>query len=380
MMRLPPAHRRHGIALIIVMVCITVLSILAAGFAYSMKVETKLAMNANNEAELLALGKSGVAMAQWVLAQQMTISQEPYDALNQKWAGGPGSMMTSNSPLADVFLDNIKLGHGSISLKIVDNERKLNINLADQPLLDAAMRLIGVDAGDAGPITASILDWIDPDTSEHLGGTESDYYESLDPPYEAKNGPIDDLTELLLIRGISDRPEIYWGGVVTDRLPSRFQNQLGAQSSGAPVVYNVGLVDLFTPLSSGRLNLNTASLTTLQLLPLVDENVAGRIIQCRAGPDGVDGTEDDTPFRNPGEGLLCGGLNNAVVGQIVRYCDVRSRTFEVQVDAQINGFHRYFFATLYRNNPRDIQVLTFYWKTSPATPSPGAGPANAIAP
>lgn len=94
---------------------------------------------------------------------------EPYDALNQKWAGGPGSMMTSNSPLADVFLDNIKLGHGSISLKIVDNERKLNINLADQPLLDAAMRLIGVDAGDAGPITASILDWIDPDTSEHLG-------------------------------------------------------------------------------------------------------------------------------------------------------------------------------------------------------------------
>lgn len=77
MMRLPPAHRRHGIALIIVMVCITVLSILAAGFAYSMKVETKLAMNANNEAELLALGKSGVAMAQWVLAQQMTISQNP---------------------------------------------------------------------------------------------------------------------------------------------------------------------------------------------------------------------------------------------------------------------------------------------------------------
>jgi len=364
-------NNNSGIALIIVMVCITVLSILAAGFAYSMKVETKLARNANNESELLALGKSGVAMAQWVLAQQMTIAQEPYDSLNQKWAGGPGSLMTSNSPLADVFMENIKLGSGSFSLKIVDNERKMNINMADQPLLDQAMRLIGVDAGDAGPITASILDWIDPDSGQRVGGTESDTYESSTPPYQAKDGPIDELNELLLIRGISEFPEIYFGGAITERLPSAFQNRLGLQPPGGqPVPSGVGLVDLFTPLSSGRLNLNTASLTTLQMIPFVDENVAAQIIQCRSGPDGVDGTEDDTPFRNPGEGLLCGGLPNALVGQVQRYCDIRSRTFEVQVDAEINGYHRYFFATITRNNPRDVQVLTFYWKTSPPATNP----------
>jgi type II secretory pathway component PulK len=366
-----------GIALIIVMVCITVLSILAAGFAYSMKVETKLAMNANNESELISLGKSGVALAQWVLAQQLTISQEPYDALNQKWAGGPGSWTTSNSPLAEVHLDNIQLGRGSFTVKIVDNERKMNINRADQPLLDQAMRLIGVDAGEAGPITASILDWMSPDKNALVGGTESAYYESLVPPYQAKDGPIDDLTELLLVHGISEMPEIYWGGVISDRLPSAFQNKLGLQSPGGqPAAYNVGLVDLFTTLSTGRINLNTASQTTLQLIPFVDENVAARIIQCRSGPDGVDGTEDDTPFRNPGEGLLCGGLNNAIVGQVQRYCDVRSSTFEVQVDAQINGYHRYFFATLARRNPRDVQVLMFYWKFSP----PATGPSHASAP
>jgi type II secretory pathway component PulK len=368
-MKLLANSDRRGIALIIVMVCITVLAGLAGTFALSMKVETKLAMNANNESDLLALGKSGVAMAQWVLAQQMTISQEPYDSLNQKWAGGPGSMMTSNSPLADVFMDNIQLGKGSFSLKIVDNERKMNINTADQPLLDQAMRLIGIDAGDAGPITASILDWIDPDPGQRVGGTESDHYESLDPPYQAKNGPIDELNELLLIRGIADFPELYWGGAITERLPSAFQNRLRVNTPGAQLGSGVGLVHLFTPLSTGRLNLNTASATALQMIPFVDENVAARIIQCRSGPDGADGTEDDTPFRNPGEGLLCGGLNNALVGQVQRYCDVRSRTFEVHVDAQINGLHRHFFATITRNNPRDVQVLTFYWKVSPP-PSP----------
>jgi len=379
-MKFLPASNRHGIALIIVMVCITVLSILAAGFAYSMKVETKLAMNANNESELLALGKSGVAMAQWVLAQQLTISQEPYDSLNQVWAGGRGSMMTSNSPLAEVFLDNIKLGSGSFSLKIVDNERKMNINMADQTLLDKAMQLIGVDAGDAGPITASILDWIDPDKNQHVGGTESDVYESLNPPYKAKDGPIDELNELLLVRGISEFPQIYWGGAISERLPSAFQNRLGLQPAGGqPAPTGVGLVDLFTPLSTGRLNLNTASMTALQMIPFVDENVAARIIQCRSGPDGVDGSEDDTPFRNPGEGLLCGGLGQQLVGQVQRYCDVRSRTFEVQVDAQINGYHRYFFATLTRNNPRDVQVLTFYWKISPPATSPASSTATSHA-
>src|SRR5437762_1834190 len=48
-----------GIALVIVMISIFVLTILAVGFAFSMKVETKLAQHANNETELQWLGRSG---------------------------------------------------------------------------------------------------------------------------------------------------------------------------------------------------------------------------------------------------------------------------------------------------------------------------------
>ena len=58
-----PNHRRSGIALIIVMICITVLAIMAAGFAYSMKVETRLAMNSNSEADLLAIGWGSIQKA-----------------------------------------------------------------------------------------------------------------------------------------------------------------------------------------------------------------------------------------------------------------------------------------------------------------------------
>jgi len=47
-----------GIALIIAMIAITVLSILAAGLWYAMKVETRLAQNADSETQLYWLGRS----------------------------------------------------------------------------------------------------------------------------------------------------------------------------------------------------------------------------------------------------------------------------------------------------------------------------------
>ena len=42
-MRLPRTFRPRGVALIIVMIVIIILATLAGGFAYSMKVETRLA-------------------------------------------------------------------------------------------------------------------------------------------------------------------------------------------------------------------------------------------------------------------------------------------------------------------------------------------------
>ena len=84
----------RGIALMIVMIAVFVLTLLAGAFAYSMKVETRLAMNANREASDLWLGRSGVEYARYILAQGMRC---PYTSLNQKWAGGLGGSWTYHS-------------------------------------------------------------------------------------------------------------------------------------------------------------------------------------------------------------------------------------------------------------------------------------------
>jgi len=361
-MRIPIQTRSRGIALIIVMIAIFVLSVMAAIFATSMKVETKLAQNAEHDQQLLWLGRSGVELARYVLSEEMTIPNEPYDALNQIWAGGPGGIGESNSPLMGISLDNYQVGDGTVSIKIVDLERKMNINTVNPAELQQALTLMGVGADGISVISDSILDWIGPPHDPRPAGAESDYYQSLNPPYYAKNAPMDDLSELLLVKGIRDHPEIYWGGSPTNRAPARFQQKLGLVNSPFQTPdYPFGLTNIFTAISNGHININTADENVLQMLPGVDEATAQNIIKLRAGPDGEDGTEDDIPFTNVGQ-LINAGLNQQFIAQLSRICTVRSSTFEVHVTARIGDYHRDYVAILYRNTPTDIQILSFYWE------------------
>lgn len=348
---------QEGIALIIVMISVFVLTVLAGGFAYSMKVETRLARNANSEAQLEWLGRSAVECARWELAQQMQIPQEPYDALNQVWAGGPGGIGVTNSPL-EGFQNQIEVKGGGASWTITDNERKANINVANEAILQQALMVAGVDAGEMTPVVNSILDWIDRDDKPRIQGAESDYYQGLPVPYYAKNGPLDDISELLLIKGAQDfyapAPPPTDGQRVYNPLMSR----LGPMG-GNVIAPAVGLTNLFTTLSSGRININTASAEVLQLLPTVTPEVAAAIVAGRAGED--DGSGMFGPYRTIADIRRVPEVPLPMLGVVQQFGTVRSSVFEVHVDAHIGEYHRHFVGIIGRNNPRDVQVLSFYW-------------------
>lgn len=369
------AKKQDGIAIFIVLVSVLVLASMAGIFAYNMRVEMKLAMNSNNETEMEWLGRSGVEYCKWVLAQEVSPGgcAQRFDALNQKWAGGPGCGNNTNNPgntgnnTSDPLEDlqtTVTLGNGSFTWKITDAERKLNINTManNQAVMTEALTLVGADASEIPTIIDSIQDWIDADSETHPNGAETEYYQGFDPPYWAKNGPIDDLTELLLVKGIRDNPEIFWGPSSTNHQLSIFQPHPANFNSGQPGTSMVamGMADIFTTVSSGRVNINTCSANTLRALGM-DESSAQHLISMRAGPDGVDGTDDDVPFNNPGE-IINAGLPPQIVQMFQSYLTVRSSTFEVQVDVAVGLSTRRYHAVLLRNNPRDIQVLSFNWE------------------
>ena len=353
---------RNGVALVIVMISIFVLAVLAGGFAYSMKIETKLAQHADSDTELKWIGRSGVEYARWILAMQASCPIEPYDALSQVWAGGSGSPCTTNGPLMEV-LQEVHLGHGWFRWKIVDNERKMNINAAMAPggdaLLQQALTIMGVDAGQMTPIVSAVLDWMDPDENTHLQGAESDEYQNLTPPYRAKNGPIDDISELLMIKGITW--EMYTGAGSENYQMSAVQSRLNRFNiPGQMAAYTVALTNLFTAVSSGRLNVNTASAEALQLIPGVDALCAEQIVAGRGGED--DGSGLTGPYRSLDQLRRIPCVTLELLRVIQQFGDVRSRTFEVEIEAHVGASERKFYAVIVRNNPRDLQVIGFYWK------------------
>jgi general secretion pathway protein K len=378
-MRIGSPQSRRGFALIIVLTIIFVLAILAGGFAYSMKVESRLAANANNESELEWMGRSGVELAKFVLDQSQRGGAR-FTSLNQLWAGGPGDAQESNSPLAGLNLRSYPLGQGVIGIQIVDLDRKLNLNRiaslpsgqgGGQEILSRALDVMGVDAGELSVIADSILDWKDPDDNTHLSGTESDFYLGLEPPYFAKNGPFDDLAELLLVNGIT--PEIYWGPRALAHQSQLVEGRRGRRGRSRDrdllPTYPVGLVDLFVPLSSGSVNINTAGVHVLQVALGIPDDLAANIIRARAGLDGVDGTEDDMPFQNPNLAMVP-GLEAMPPGMRSPLTTI-STHFEVTVDVRLGRSHRQCVALLGRGIPNttpglagegNVRVLQFSWK------------------
>ncbi len=349
-----------GFALIIVMLAIFVLASMAAYLAFAMKVETKLAVTAGDDQKMIWLARSAVEEARWGLAQEKTIPNQQYTALNQWWATGVAGPFETNSVLVGVP-QSIQLGDGTATYKIIDLERYANINVAPTPLLQQALTVMGVDADEVSIVSDSIQDWVQAGDSPRIAGAKNDYYQSLNPPYNCKEAPIDDMSELLLVRGIADDPAIYYGGSLPNIPASRFQHQLGfAGSPGEqPPQYPFGLKDVFTPFSTGQININTADANTLQIIPGVDTNTVAAILQYRAGPSGDATGPDATPFQNVGQ-LSAAGISPAAAQAISRYCTTSSSTFKVIVTATIAQDTRTFYAILFQAGAK-VEVVDFYW-------------------
>src|ERR1035438_9134808 len=167
------ARKNGAFAVLIALVAVTVLTLLAGAFAYAMKIETRLAVNTNDDEQFYWVGRGGVERACWWLALE---GNQPFSSKLQYWNHGPGDGPETNGRLAGESLDNFAIGEGTVSLTMNELESKININAADGPLLQQTLTAMGADANDISVVSDSILDWIDPDDATRPAGAETDYY------------------------------------------------------------------------------------------------------------------------------------------------------------------------------------------------------------
>jgi len=205
--------------LVVVLVVITMLALGALTFSELMMAEREGAEVSVVQSQARAAADSGVEVARLFLSQ---------NDLTQKQAGGSydnpsqfrGIAVTTEassrglsrftivaSRIEDGRLNGIRFG-------LADESARLNLNTLlalDQkdPKAGVARQVLMGLPGMSEDIADAILDWMDPDDEPREFGAEIDSYASLSPAYAAKNGPLDTIEELLLVRGVT--PALLFG-------------------------------------------------------------------------------------------------------------------------------------------------------------------------
>ncbi len=291
----------RGVVLLVVLVVIALLSLACATFSELMQAERGAARVAVAQAQARALADSGVEMARIFVHK---------DAEDQKTLGGwynneavfrgvtviddeepqsRGRFTIVAPAVEDGLYEGIRFG-------LEDESTRLNLNtlIAVDRMVEGAGReiLMGLP-GMTEDVADAILDWLDEDDEPREFGAEKEEYAALDTPYAPKNGPLETVEELLLVRDVT--PWLLFGSDANrngyrdadepdaDSLEG-VDNTDGAMNRGWSAYLTLYSMELnVRPDGQPKINLNVEDMEELydQLEQAIDEDVATFIVAFR---------------------------------------------------------------------------------------------------
>ena len=288
-------NNQSGIALMVVLWVLVLLIALATEFAYSMKGEVNATKNFKEDIEAYHIAKAGIN-----LAMAEILYPASFHALHKDYGLVSGKLISqvkkenpeiNKTPYRIPLRRNIQFGRGIITYTLEDENKKIPINRTTRDILVKVLTLAGVETGENKDIIAdSILDWIDANKNHRLNGAENEFYQDLIPPYFPKNAPIENIDELIKIRGINK--SILYG---TDQHP--------------------GLNQFFTVYNVATLNPNTSSLEILSAVFSIPQ--AKMILKKREKMGFYDNTKSNY-FKITSTGKIEGSATNHTIVAVMQ--------------------------------------------------------------
>ena len=249
----------RGSVLLYVVFSVLLLSLFAAGIGSRALFALDLSQRLSDQLQSLYLARAAVQVATVILSHDQSLA---VDTLQEAWANNPGLFADHRLAEGSFRITAGRTANGEPRYGLQDEERRINMNTAPEEVLRHLMETVGqLPEREVSEVTDAILDWRDPDTDERSHGAERFYYQSLREAYDCKDGPFENVEELLLVRGVS------------------------------PALYH-RLEPWVTVYGSGRINLNTAQEPVLRALGLSATGVSGLLL-FRSGEDSAEGTPDD---------------------------------------------------------------------------------------
>jgi general secretion pathway protein K len=178
--------RRRGAALLLVLWLIALMTAVVGAFAMTARVE-------HMQGRVLSRGVVADQAARAGLEYAMTRVTDLEQ--NRQW-------LPDGRPYRWPF------GDAEVTVRIIDETGKVDLNAADFTLLAGLIEAVGGERDVARKIAAAVLDWRDPDNlSQAEGGAEDPQYAADERPYGAKDGPFETVPELELVLGMT--PELF---------------------------------------------------------------------------------------------------------------------------------------------------------------------------
>jgi len=177
---------QHGIALVLVLWATTLLTVIAASFAFSMRTDTLLAQNLAAIARAQALADAGVQRAFYEMFK-------PISDL-QRWKG-------------DGVPHQWEFGGGKLSIILLDVSGKIDLNSASDDLLKGLLKSVGLSDEESNILLDAIVDWRDGDDLPRPKGAEVAEYKAAGLKYRPANASFETVNELQRVLGMT--PDLY---------------------------------------------------------------------------------------------------------------------------------------------------------------------------
>jgi len=253
-----------GVALIMVLWVIAILTIVVLEFSYAMRTEIHITQNFKEDLQLYALAEGGAqrAIAELILKHDTRVQQF------RKTLDTKELPPEKREWITDGRAYELPSDQGVNDLRIMSEAGKININMVSETRLRKIIENLGLEGEERDTVVDSIMDWKDPNDLHRLNGAENDYYQSLKEPYQCKDGNLDSIEELLLVRGVT--PDLYYG-------------KWGAKNGEEETKpHRVGLKDIFSIYSMGeQIDMNSATPVVLRFALGIPESVSQLIVKAR---------------------------------------------------------------------------------------------------
>jgi general secretion pathway protein K len=185
-MRQAPRSAQRGIALVLVIWLATLLTVVAASFAFSARTDALVIRNSVSMARAESAADAGVARAVW---ESYRIDNSP-----EQWR--------RDGATHDMAFDD-----ALVRVEMRDESARIDINTASDALLRGLMVSIGLTDEEATRLVDAIADWRDPDSLKRPLGAEESDYQAAGLTYRPANAPFQAIEEIQLVLGM--RPDIF---------------------------------------------------------------------------------------------------------------------------------------------------------------------------